>query len=44
MLPDQTSVFSDKIQPLMDDRHHGVLLSTLTLVIEILETGEEKYK
>ena len=39
-MPDQIPIFSEKIQPIMEDRHHGVLLSTLTLVIEMLNMGD----
>jgi AP-1 complex subunit gamma-1 len=36
-LPETCADFSEKVEVLMEDRHHGVLLSTLGLVEEILK-------
>lgn len=35
-LPDTINDFAEKVDILMEDRHHGVLLSTLNLMEEIL--------
>lgn len=35
LLPETIEQFTDKIDKLMEDRHHGVLLSTLGLIEEI---------
>lgn len=43
-LPETCDDFYDKIDGLMEDRHHGVLLATLGLVEEIALVGGEKYK
>jgi len=46
-VPDLTEEFIEKIPSLMEERHHGVLLATLSLVEEILELRpdyKEKFK
>eukprot|EP00013_Stygamoeba_regulata_P010912 CAMPEP_0177681762 /NCGR_PEP_ID=MMETSP0447-20121125/30897_1 /TAXON_ID=0 /ORGANISM="Stygamoeba regulata, Strain BSH-02190019" /LENGTH=892 /DNA_ID=CAMNT_0019191217 /DNA_START=41 /DNA_END=2719 /DNA_ORIENTATION=- len=40
--PEIMSQFVDKIKTLIVDRHHGVLLTATTLMVEILETGKRK--
>jgi AP-1 complex subunit gamma-1 len=42
-LPDTAEDFVEKVEVLMEDRHHGVLLSTLSLV-EILIVHKPEYK
>lgn len=42
-LPDTAEDFVDKVEILMEDRHHGVLLSTLSLV-EVLIKQNAEYK
>jgi vesicle coat complex subunit len=41
-VPETMSRFVDKIKTLIVDRHHGVLLTATTLMVEILETGKRK--
>ena len=40
-LPETTTELSEKVEVLMEDRHHGVLLSTLGLVEEILKIDDK---
>jgi len=42
-LPDTAEDFVEKVEILMEDRHHGVLLSTLSLV-EVLIKQNAEYK
>ncbi len=42
-LPETADDFAEKIDVLMEDRHHGVLLSTLGLVEEIINQ-DDKFK